>query len=574
MRALLLLCLVWGQAWATTYYADPAGSGVACTVGSPCTLSQCTTTASTGDTCSLNAGTYDLTTSGVNFVKNLTYTSTDAPCSAVLTSTNATRTVAMNPANNATPLVVSNLSINGSSSANVVQVGDQAFDVTATFTGNCVTTGGTNRHFSDAYLRGTVNITNNSFTGTVGAQAVIASSGSPSSAKKIVISGNTIDVTTSTNVLVPIILVQRSAGSSTSWFTYVADNVISAIAPPALGTSAAINGIRLDRITSGTDLDGVTTPPIIEGNTITVTATASNLNDTDAIVASSTDATAHGNGVIIRNNTVTCNSGVARCISIGIDAATQSYVDNSLVYGNTVNGTYYDGVATPHGISLGRVNGGRVYANKVTGFAAAILAGINNGGVISGNIVRGAQYVSLFAKGNTAVTFTNNTVIQDSSVYGANFGSYGAMGTASQGATNNAATLFTNNNIYCLTACRTYVTVDAAQVATFQSNNYYSVVAPSEANPWSYQGSGQSSLAGWQGAQESTAISSDPLFAGSDLSNSNNLRLKAGSALRRAGKDLNIGNIQDAGNRALLHPPSIGAWEAASGDAAAARTAR
>jgi hypothetical protein len=37
---------------------------------------------------------------------------------------------------------------------------------------------------------------------------------------------------------------------------------------------------------------------------------------------------------------------------------------------------------------------------------------------------------------------------------------------------------------------------------------------------------------------------------------------------------LNIGNVQDAGNRAFLHPPSIGAWEAASGDAAAVRTAR
>jgi hypothetical protein len=134
--------------------------------------------------------------------------------------------------------------------------------------------------------------------------------------------------------------------------------------------------------------------------------------------------------------------------------------------------------------------------------------------------------------------------------------------------------LFANNNIYCLTACRTYVTVDAAQVATFRSNNYYSVVTPSEANPWSYQGSGQSSLAGWQGAQESTAISSDPLFVGRDLSNINNLRLQADSPLRRAGLDLNIGNVQDAGDRAFLHPPSIGAWEATSGDAASSRTAR
>jgi len=51
-------------------------------------------------------------------------------------------------------------------------------------------------------------------------------------------------------------------------------------------------------------------------------------------------------------------------------------------------------------------------------------------------------------------------------------------------------------------------------------------------------------------------------------------KLKTASALRRAGQDLNIGNIQDKGNRAFLHPPSIGAWEAASGDLAAERTLR
>jgi hypothetical protein len=51
-------------------------------------------------------------------------------------------------------------------------------------------------------------------------------------------------------------------------------------------------------------------------------------------------------------------------------------------------------------------------------------------------------------------------------------------------------------------------------------------------------------------------------------------RLTSSSALRRAGKDLNIGNVQDCANRAFMHPPSIGACEATSGDAAAARTAR
>jgi parallel beta-helix repeat protein len=50
--------------------------------------------------------------------------------------------------------------------------------------------------------------------------------------------------------------------------------------------------------------------------------------------------------------------------------------------------------------------------------------------------------------------------------------------------------------------------------------------------------------------------------------------LSAGSALRRAGKDLNIGNVQDCENQAFNHPPDIGACGTNSGDAAAARTAR
>ena len=50
-------------------------------------------------------------------------------------------------------------------------------------------------------------------------------------------------------------------------------------------------------------------------------------------------------------------------------------------------------------------------------------------------------------------------------------------------------------------------------------------------------------------------------------------RLSTDSANRRVGRDLNIGNVQDHGNRAFLHPPSIGAWEVADEDAATARAA-
>lgn len=51
-------------------------------------------------------------------------------------------------------------------------------------------------------------------------------------------------------------------------------------------------------------------------------------------------------------------------------------------------------------------------------------------------------------------------------------------------------------------------------------------------------------------------------------------KLRGSSVARRTGLDLNLGKMQDCDNRAFLHPPSRGACEAASGDAAAARTAR
>lgn len=68
-------------------------------------------------------------------------------------------------------------------------------------------------------------------------------------------------------------------------------------------------------------------------------------------------------------------------------------------------------------------------------------------------------------------------------------------------------------------------------------------------------------------------LSSDPGFVGgrSPISAAD-IRLNGTSAARRVGLDLNLGNIQDYGNRAFSHPPSIGAWEVASGDIAATRT--
>lgn len=63
MRKLLFFIIIWilcfsGDAWATIYYADPAGTGSTCSVGSPGTVVDCINILVPGDTLYLNDGTY------------------------------------------------------------------------------------------------------------------------------------------------------------------------------------------------------------------------------------------------------------------------------------------------------------------------------------------------------------------------------------------------------------------------------------------------------------------------------------------------------------------------------------
>lgn len=562
---------------AADYFVSTSGSGSTCSSSAPCALSQCPTTAASGDRCLLLPGTYDQSTTGINFsTKNITITSASGVCSdVIITSSNATRTVALTPINNANPLILGAVTVNNTAGIYSVAVNDVAFDAEVRIDGACVTSG-TTRAINDSYTRGTVKIQNNTISGAIGSGGAIGSSVTPDAAgKKLTITGNTVNVTSTNNSQVAVILAQRASASSNPFFAYIASNSVTA-SETAGGTNSALIGISLSRITNAPNLSSVSTAPIIELNTVSVSSASGTANDTDAIMVWSDGSTTADNP-IVRNNIARCNAGVSRCISIGTDGSTAQNVADAVVYGNTVIGTFYNGTATPHGISVGNVTRGLVYANYLVGHAAAILAGTNQGAIFSGNIVRGPTYVGLFAKGSggtTAPVFVGNTVLMDDSILGGRHGSYGCIGVAVQGATNNTATTFANN--VCKVTSGTgwkYVVVDASQVATFFNNDYFSDVTLS--SPWSYQGAAQTTLAGWQGAQESTALSVVPGFiGGTSPVNANDFRLGGSSSLRRAGRDLNIGNFQDNGNRAFAHPPSIGAWEAASGDAASTRTAR
>lgn len=578
IAAFLALFAQASSAVPTTYYASPTGSGTTCSAGSPCTITQCPTTAATGDICALLPGTYDLGSSGNNFsTKNITITSSTGVCGDVtITSSNSTRTVALSVVNNATPLILSYVTVANTAGSYAIAINDAAFDAEVDVIGTC-STAGTSRAINDSYGRGTVKLTNNSVTGNIPGGGAVVSSPTLTAAKKISVTGNTINVTSTSNTQTPVLQVARNTGSLFGEWAYIANNTITAVVPPAVGTNEALIGIRLTRITNGVDLSGNTTPPIIEGNTVSVTATGATIADTMAVLVESQDSTAVADNAIVRNNVLTCNSGVTRCVSVGNDSTTQNYATSVNIYGNTIAGLYYNGVATPHGVSCGHSTNCRVYRNWFQGHGAAILTSEGTNHEVFGNIVRGAAYACFLAKGNTSATFFGNSCVMDDSILGAHYGPYGCIEVASQspGPVNNAATTFQNN--ICRVANGTgwkFVKSDTSQTATFINNDYYSDVALA-GTQFTYGASNYAALANWQGAQESTALGLDPAWmGGSSPSLYTGFELGPSSGLIRKGQGLANGYGDYRACRYWSHAPSIGALEACGGAPAAPKTAK
>jgi hypothetical protein len=573
MKRLILLiafALLPSLASAATFFADPAGGGAASCVDSGanvCTLTRALTVAATGDTITAACGTYSQAGTTVTVSKNVTIAPVTALC-ATITGTNATSIVTLTPSNDANILTFQNFIVQntGGATSSTMIVSNVAYDATVVMNGNTISVGGTNRHLAIQATRGTTKITNNTFTGTVGTQAAIYSSVTPSSAMKVSITGNTCTVTLATTATY-CIFVERAAGSSTSEWVYVANNVLT----ETVSTDIQGIGIRLNRITSGTDLNGVAgMPPVIENNTVTITTSGTQTFEVLGIAVSSTDATAVADNAVIRNNTVTCISGATRCIVIGVDGTTANFAANVQIVGNTVFNTFYNATATPHGISAGRATSAYVAGNIVKGFAAGILASQGTTHVITGNLVVGAQYAPLFAKGNTSATFANNTVIMDDTLYGAVFGGFKAcMSVSVQGAVNNAATTFQNNNCYVRNGSGwSYALVANTQVANFDHNNYWSL--PTLTTPWSYQSTTYATLTLWNAAATvGTDTLADPIF----VDPANDYRLAAASTLRETGLYWGASCLDVRGRRCSV-PPNVGAYQNGSGDPAVARTTR
>lgn len=567
---LLFICVLPSIAEAATYYADPAGGGAASCVDNTanvCTLARAEAVATNGDTVVAACGTYDLGSTSLTINVNIEIKPVTPLC-ATITGSNATAPVVITVADNAAILTFGEFIVAPTGSASRgISISDVAYSRTLLVRGT-QPLAGVNSAINSLWLRGTERYEGLIAAGTMGAQGWIRIQGmAPAASKTVVIDGVTGTWTAGASGEIAI-WIERSTTTPQPMYVAVRNVNVSMVLPASLGSAASIYGIYVKNVSSGPDLTGTTANSVVENNTLSINAPAVFTGGVEGIYVFATNATANGNGFIVRNNSVTSNAPAGGLVRMGANTALTSYHDGGVMYGNVaecVNAP--DGVSTPHGLVIGNVTNARAWGNIIRGCAAPILSSINTNVTFTGNITIGAPYVGLFAKGNTSATFSNNTVILDDSLYQPKFGGYGCWGVAIQNAVNNTDTTFINNNcvIQSGTAWK-YLVVDASQVAHFDGNNYVSLVTLT--NPWSYQGTTYASLALWNAAATvGTELNVDPLFI-----SKNDLRLQASSTLRRAG----VGGYpcSDFRGRICWSPPDIGAYQATSGDQAVTRLPR
>lgn len=294
---------------------------------------------------------------------------------------------------------------------------------------------------------------------------------------------------------------------------YIANNTFTNITGNAIYTTLAPRGI-------------------IENNTLTNVGTSGAGSNTDGIAVDDGSP----NTIVRFNNIV----GVRGTDSAGIDVQDNTTVGagTDLVYGNFIKDS--DG----YGISAVNGAGGQEIWNY-------------------GNIVINATSASFIAKGAAPLYFWNNDSQSGSNTLAYHF----RCGNSTEG----TSTFTFTNNVFSGTASRTGY-VNGIGATCVDNDNRYPV-----GGTFASAADNDLSLSEWTAAVAATnsAEIADPGFiGGTSPTSAAGFKLKAGSALRRAGTDLNIGNLQDAGNRAFHHRPSSGAWEAASGDTAETRPLR
>lgn len=210
----------------------------------------------------------------------------------------------------------------------------------------------------------------------------------------------------------------------------------------------------------------------------------------------------------------------------------------------------------------------------------------SSSGIVEGNLFRGTVNYGATA-GYAQLKF--GSVPSTSVHYAINNTFTSECPTSCLSINNNVAATKTyiasNNNFYSITG-NVGTGADAFDGIIFAGSSQNTVTADynnlntiNSLSPYKRSSTQYSTAATWGAAWTPTQAANDktvdPGFVGgTSPTTAAGFHLSGGSALRRAGVDLNIGNVQDCENEAFGHPPDIGACGTNSGDEAAVRSAR
>ena len=581
MRALIvLICLLSSQAWATDRYAAVGGltTGQCDSIGIACTVRQCITAGTNGETCYIAPGTYPAAELGAsNYVietsefVNLVCSGAVGSCIFQPTGANVSG-IRLNSPPTGT-MVITGIKIDGSTATPLDQCfyySDGAAAYSVTSTDNTCTEADIYGHRIVANEMTLTSLRDTLTASTaVEPRSFVFTAGTWAEGGVSVDAANvTIDkYTTHGGSVTPIMNILAADAGETGSVTNSTFNITND--PAAL--TGYIDVIRFIAIPSA----------IASGNNITVRGAnvgsakgpacdaAADCRHVRAIKSYSTSAL-DSSGFIADDNAITIEAANGVMIAAGDDgtSAGDTYSANGRISNNTLTCTNTG--TSFHGVMFAWSQGGRGYGNKVIGCGIGLLSKgqPTQGALFSGNILEDIWESYAYAKGSVGARFLHN-----------NFAVSNTTGiplvNGVDGATNSTNTQFYNNSIFSTngsTPANLVNTASSQTLAAADGNNWFGFTDPQ----WTYLGVAYTSLAAWNAVGVvGTDLAVDPdMVGGIAPSTWGGYRLGATSGLRRAGKDLNIGNYQDCLNRAFHHPPSVGACEAASGDAAAARTAR
>jgi len=579
MRKLLLLTLLFisQQSFAATYYATPGGGAAASCVDATtnvCTLSRAVTVAANGDTINLAAGTYVGTELGASGYVLMTSKLINLTCAGtrtcILQPSVATAGIRLNtPPDNGTITITGIVvdGLNGTSPNYCFLAGD---DATGIYTVNITDSTCKNPVFYGVYAAATslnLTLTNLNVTGTSAGHArsfLFTDRTIQWIAGTITITGGSAQLDSQNTGASAVINIEAFAAGLTASVTGWAGTITL---DPTLTSTGEHSCIQLLNVANSTIQDSSCS---VYGNVGSRTSALFRINSCGNTAGQGCVGTETPRAIttaLIKNVTGTNGTTGGYGAIIGQDAT--SSADNQITNALIQNANISCNVpgTTTHGVMLGYLVGGRTISSKVDSCGINYIAKKTSttSTIFSGNTSKNPTSQHFRAKGAVA-TWLNNTAYSSS---GSGDLFYADQETIS--VTNSTVSLYNNASLVSggTPTYNVYVATSSTLTAA-SNNNWYGLLN------WSNAGSTYSTVETWNAdGAVGTDLNVNPGFIGKFTPSSESMYyLTPSSNLRRAGKDINIGNVQDRNNRAFSHPPSIGAYEVTSGVEASTRTDR